>query len=117
MGAAICAWKAHAARQAQLSSLTADIVAKRLKRLSATTFAEWQRQMVSRKKANKAKVRLCMHRRPISLLVTVVYNQYRRLQSIGLDLLCRACSVNWQAHVCTCVSDAGATECLSPNLS
>ena len=58
MGAVVCAWKAHAARQAQLSSLTADIVAKQRKRLSATAFAGW-RQRVSRKKANKAKVRLC----------------------------------------------------------
>ncbi len=56
MGAAICAWKAHAARQAQLSSLTADIVAKRRKRQSATAFAVWRRRMVSRKEANKAKV-------------------------------------------------------------
>ena len=65
MGAVICAWKAHAARQAQLSSLTADIVAKQRKRQSATTFAGW-RQRASRKRANKAKVRLCLCYRPIS---------------------------------------------------
>ncbi|DBB11117.1 TPA: hypothetical protein ACH3X3_006577 [Trebouxia sp. C0006] len=55
MGSAVCAWKAHAARQAQLSSLTADIVAKHLKRLSASSFAGWQ-QRASRKRINKAKV-------------------------------------------------------------
>ncbi|DBA79586.1 TPA: hypothetical protein ACH3X1_008276 [Trebouxia sp. C0004] len=58
MGAVICAWNTHAARQAQLSSLTADIVAKQRTRQSATIFAEWRRQMISRKEANKAKVQL-----------------------------------------------------------
>ncbi len=56
MGSAICAWKAHAARQAQLSSLTADIVSKQRKRLSATAFAVWRRRTVSRKAANQVKV-------------------------------------------------------------
>ena len=96
MGSAVCAWKAHAARQAQLSSLTADIVAKHLKRLSASSFAGWQ-QRASRKRINKAKVRLCWCHRPISTSVTILYAQCRRLQSLGLDLLCRACSVTWQA--------------------
>jgi len=56
MGAAICAWKAHAARQAQLSRLTADIVAKQRKRLSATAFAVWRRRTVYRKEAIQVKV-------------------------------------------------------------
>jgi len=56
MGAAICAWKAHAARQAQLSSLTADIVAKQRKRLSATAFAVWRQRTVYRKEAIQVKV-------------------------------------------------------------
>ena len=56
MGAAICAWKAHAACQAQLSRLTADIVAKQRKRLSATAFAVWRPRTVYRKEAIQVKV-------------------------------------------------------------